>query len=139
MKVLIASSEAVPFVKSGGLGDVCGALPKALRGQGHDARLVLPRFWCVDSEKYQLKKLLAPMGVPMGNCTEWCEVYETEVDGVPVYFIEHENYFGRAGLYDDGKHEYPDNAARFGFFDSISCIFFNLEPALICFSLEMAS
>jgi len=121
MKVLIASSEAVPFVKSGGLGDVCGALPKALASQGHDARLVLPRFWCIDSEKYRLKKLISPMGVLMGTCTEWCEVYEAEVDGVTVYFIEHENYFGRAGLYDDGKNEYADNAARFGFF-SKACL-----------------
>ncbi len=119
-KILIATSEAVPFAKTGGLGDVCGALPKVLKQNGHDVRIVLPRYWSIDKNKYQLKKIISPMGVQMGTGTVWCEVLEGVLEGVPVYFIDHENYFGRAGIYDDGKREYPDNAERFGFFSKAS-------------------
>lgn len=115
LKILFAASEAVPFIKTGGLGDVCGALPKALKKLGHDVRLVLPRYWAISREAYDLKPLFT-MGVPMGGGTAWCHVLEGRSEGFPVYFIEHENYFGRAGIYDDGKWEHPDNAERFGFF-----------------------
>lgn len=115
-KILFAASEAVPFAKSGGLGDVTTALAKALRKMGYDARIVIPRYWSIGKEAYNLKKILSPMGVQMGNCIIWCEVYEGKVDGVPVYFIEHENYFGRAGIYDNGIRAYDDNGSRFGFF-----------------------
>lgn len=120
LKILFAASEAVPFVKTGGLGDVCGALPKILRKRGHDVRLVLPRYWVINREQYNLMPLFT-MGVATGMGTVWCHVLEGKSDGFPVYFIEHENYFGRAGLYDDGKWEYLDNPERFGFF-SRACI-----------------
>ena len=120
-KILFAASEAVPFIKTGGLGDVCGALPKILKKLGHDVRLVLPRYWSISKEKYGLKPVLGPMGVPTGNGVVWCQVFEGKSDGFPVYFIEHESYFGRAGLYDDGNWEFADNPERFGFF-SRACL-----------------
>ncbi len=116
LKILFVASEAVPFIKTGGLGDVCGALPKMLKKLGHDVRLVLPRYWAVNRDYYKLKPILGPMGVPTGTGTVWCEVLEGKSDGFPVYFIEHENFFGRAGIYDDGNREHSDNAERFGFF-----------------------
>ncbi|HTL46605.1 MAG TPA: glycogen synthase GlgA [Verrucomicrobiae bacterium] len=121
MKILFAASEAVPFSKTGGLGDVCGALPKALKKRGHDVRVILPRAWNIDKAKAGLKPVLSPMGVSMGQGTVWCSVLEGKVGDVPFYFVEHEGYFGRAGLYDDGKREYADNAERFGFF-SRACL-----------------
>ena len=121
LKILFAASEAVPFIKSGGLGDVCGALPKILKKLGHDVRLVLPRYWSISKEKYDLKPVLGPMGVSTGNGVMWCQVFEGKSDGFPVYFIEHESYFGRAGLYDDGNWEFADNPERFGFF-SRACL-----------------
>lgn len=133
-KILIAASEAVPFVKTGGMGDVCGALPKILKQLGHDVRLVMPRYWCISKEKYGLKPVLNSMGVPMGDRTVWCSVLEGRSDGVPVYFIDHENYFGRAGLYDDGKWEYYDNPERFGFFSKACfqlCRDLNFKPDVI--------
>ncbi|HPW64991.1 MAG TPA: glycogen/starch synthase, partial [Candidatus Omnitrophota bacterium] len=75
-KILFVTSEAVPFVKTGGLGDVCGALPKILKKLGHDVRLVLPRYWAVDRYANNLKTILAPMGVEMGGGTVWCEVLQ---------------------------------------------------------------
>ncbi len=119
LNILIAASEVVPFAKSGGLADVAGALPKALRALGHDVRVVMPRYYIVDKEKYNLTLLEGSLGVPMGSMGEaWCSVYEGVLPGsdVPVYFIEHEEFFGRKGLYDEEGVGYSDNDNRFIFF-----------------------
>ena len=116
LRILMAASEAVPYVKTGGLGDVCGALPKALNKLGHDARIVIPRHWAVDLSKYKHRKSVRSMCVHTGGGTIWCGVYEVEYDGVIAYLIDHDGYFGRAGVYDDGKKEYDDNPVRFAFF-----------------------
>ncbi len=120
LKILIAASEVDPFAKSGGLADVIGAVPKALHNLGHDVRVVMPRYYIVDKEKYKLKPLDGSLGVPMGTLGElWATVYEGVLPGsdVPIYFIEYDDFFGRAGLYesDDGE-AYEDNDNRFIFF-----------------------
>lgn len=133
-KILICASEAVPFVKSGGLADVCGALARTLKQLGHDVRLVLPRYWSVSRETFHLTSRISPMGVQMGHIGLWCEVLEGTFDGIPAYFIEHEKYFGRAGLYDDGRWEYRDNAERFSFFSKAvlqMCLDLNFQPDII--------
>jgi len=133
-KILFVSSEAAPFAKTGGLGDVCGALPKILRKMGHDVRLILPRYWSINHSYYDLVDEIGCMGVQMGNCVIWCKVFKGFLDTVPVYFIEHEGYFGRAGIYDDGYREYGDNAARFGFFTRACiqwCLDSNFRPDVI--------
>ncbi len=119
LNILIAASEVVPFAKSGGLADVAGALPKALSALGHDVRVVMPRYYIVDKEKYGLKPLEGSLGVPMGSMGEaWAGVYEGVLpdSDVPVYFIDHEGFFGRAGLYDEDGKGYGDNDNRFIFF-----------------------
>jgi len=119
MNILIAASEVVPFAKSGGLADVAGALPKALAALGHDVRVVMPRYYIVDKEKYALKPLEGSLGVPMGSMGQaWAGVLEGVLPGsdVPVYFIEHEGFFGRKGLYDEDGEGYGDNDNRFIFF-----------------------
>jgi starch synthase len=119
LHILLAASEVVPFAKSGGLADVSGALPKALRALGHDVRVVMPRYYIVDKDKYGLKPLEGSLGVPMGSMGEaWAAIYEGILPGsdVPVYFIEHEGFFGRKGLYDEDGQGYDDNDNRFIFF-----------------------
>ncbi|MCX6074301.1 MAG: glycogen synthase GlgA [Campylobacterales bacterium] len=119
LNILIAASEVVPFAKTGGLADVVGALPKALRALGHDVRVVMPRYYGVDREKYALTPLEGSLGVPMGTTGEvWCGVYEGKLPNsdVSIYFIEHEEFFGRAGLYEEGGFGYSDNDVRFIFF-----------------------
>lgn len=119
LNILIAASEVVPFAKSGGLADVVGALPKALRRLGHDIRIVMPRYYIVDIKKYDLKPLEGSLGVHMGSMGElWSAVFEGELPGsdVPVYFIDHEGFFGRKGLYDEDGKGYKDNDNRFIFF-----------------------
>lgn len=118
LKILIVASEVAPFAKTGGLADVAGALPKALKQMGHDVRVVMPRYYAVDKEYYGLHALDGALGVPMGHGHEaWALVLEGRVphSEVPVYFIEHEGYFGRSGLYDDGDDAYKDNPQRFIF------------------------
>ena len=113
LAILISASEAVPFAKSGGLADVVGSLPKYLQGAGHDVRLVMPRYYKIDREKYGLKVLPGVLVVPMGILgNEYCAVYEGTLpdSDIPVYFLEHEGYYGRGGLYDEGNIEFPDNA-----------------------------
>ncbi|WP_295053389.1 glycogen synthase GlgA [Sulfuricurvum sp.] len=119
LNILIAASEVVPFAKSGGLADVAGALPKALRSLGHDVRLVMPRYYIVDREKYALRLMEGGLGVPMGALGEvWGGVYEGVLPGtdIPVYFIDHEGFFGRGGLYEENGYSYIDNDSRFIFF-----------------------
>jgi starch synthase len=131
MKILMIASECVPFVKTGGLADVIGALPKALKALGHEVIVVLPYYGLIDGVHHGIKPFLSPMGVWMGNAEEWCSVHVTELpsgaaeqhsgaagnDGVPVYFIESQKYFSRLGLYHDADfYDYLDNPQRFGFF-----------------------
>ncbi len=119
LNILLAASEVVPFAKSGGLADVAGALPKALKALGHDVRVVMPRYYVVDKEKYNLQPLQGELGVPMGSMGEaWAGVYEGVLPNsdVPVYFIEHDGFFGRKGLYDENGEGYGDNDNRFIFF-----------------------
>lgn len=119
LNILIAASEVVPFAKTGGLADVTGALPKALRALGHDVRVVMPRYYIIDKQKYGLKPVDGSMGVPLGSIGEvWAGVYEGVLPGsdVPIYFIEHEAFFGREGLYDEQGTGYKDNDNRFIFF-----------------------
>lgn len=117
LKILIAASEVVPFAKTGGLADVVGALPKALRALGHEVIIVMPRYYVVDKSK--LKVLNGALGVDMGRDGEaWASVLEGLLPNsdIPIYFIEHEGYFGRKGLYSDGEDDYKDNPERFVFF-----------------------
>jgi starch synthase len=117
LKIAILASEAVPFAKSGGLADVAGALPKALRALGHDPIVILPRYSDIDGGKFNLRPFLSPLGVWMGNTEEWCAVQTTTHAGVPFYFIESNKYFDRSGLYHDEElDKYGDNGCRFGFF-----------------------
>ncbi|MCU0844973.1 MAG: glycogen synthase GlgA [Spirochaetes bacterium] len=117
MKIAFATSEAYPFAKTGGLADVSSALPAALARRGHDVRIIMPRYYAVDRERYGLRVVGGPLGVPLGGGEKWAAILESRhIPEVPVYFIEHEFYFGRDGLYDDGYSAYADNAERFIFF-----------------------
>lgn len=98
MKVCFIAAEAAPFVKVGGLGDVIGSLPKALRELGIDARVVLPLYSSIDRERFGLK-YSGYQFVDLGWRHLYCGIFETVVDGVPFYFIDNEQYFKREYLW----------------------------------------
>ena len=114
LRLLFVASECAPFAKTGGLGDVVAALPKALRRLGHDVRIVLPLYSSIDRAKHGITPE-SPSCVHMGQGEEsWISVQGTMLDGeVPVWFVEYERFFGRAGIYDHGGAEYSDNAFRY--------------------------
>ncbi|MCL5773455.1 MAG: glycogen synthase GlgA [Firmicutes bacterium] len=117
LKVLLASSEVVPFAKTGGLADVAGALPKALKKLGHDARIVLPKYKMIDDAKFGLKEI-ARIKVPLGEKEEEAVIKTAVVPGtdVKVYFIDNPSLYGRDALYQEKGVDYPDNHLRFAFF-----------------------
>ncbi len=116
LKILMISSEVVPYAKTGGLADVVGALPQVLQRLGHEVIVVMPKYGSIDVQKFGLRRHWDSMGVWMGNMQEWCAVDVADNDGVPTYFIEHNNFFARPGLYhDDNFNDYADNPRRFAF------------------------
>jgi len=116
LKIVMISSECVPFAKTGGLADVVGALPITLKTLGHEAIVVMPLYSAIHRDRYQLRQVLAPFGVWMGNCQQWCAVYQSEAAGFTTYFIEFQRYYDRFGYYHDAQMgDYLDNAERFGF------------------------
>ena len=119
MKVLFLASEAVSFAKTGGLADVAGALPQALKGLGLDVRLALPLYRTVRSGDFDIHSLEDVLEIPMGKqlLTAGIGEFRTE-DGVPVYFIEREDLYDRPHLYGNEKGDYYDNFERFAFFSS---------------------
>ncbi|KAA9006542.1 glycogen synthase GlgA [Paenibacillus spiritus] len=112
MKILFAAAEGHPFIKTGGLADVIGALPKALRAAGMDVRVILPKYKGIAEKYRQAMQPVAVTTVPVGWRNQYCGVEMLVHDGVPVYFIDNEYYFGRDGIYG-----YMDDGERFSFFN----------------------
>jgi starch synthase len=111
MRVLFAVSEAVPFIKSGGLADVAGSLPKELLRSGADVRVVLPKYEEIPSEWKSRMVTIKEFSVPLAWRKQYCGLQTLEHEGVTYYFIDNEYYFKRSGLYG-----YNDDAERFAFF-----------------------
>ena len=123
LSILFAASEAAPFAKEGGLGDVVGALPKYLARMGHDVRVVIPLYDSINRAKHDLHLLPGTLVVPMGIIGhQYCGVYEGRLPGtdVPIYFLDHEYYYGRTGIYQEDGEGYLDNDNRFVFLSKAS-------------------
>lgn len=116
MKVLIIAPEVTPFAKTGGLADVTGSLPGALKKRGHDVRIVMPYYRSIAESDFSAPRTGRRMTVLVEGRP--CEGYLRTLDhgGLPVHFIDNPFFFDRPGLYGDAAGDYPDNAARFGFF-----------------------
>lgn len=111
MKVLYASSEALPFAASGGLADVAGSLPQALRRRKIACRVVMPLYGTISDEMRASMKFITSIMVPVSWRRQYCGIYEAKAGGVIYYLIDNEYYFKRNsfyGHYDDGE--------RFAFF-----------------------
>ncbi len=116
LRVLLLASEAAPFAKTGGLADVAGALPRALTALGHDVRLMLPRYRGAADHARDLKTVVPQVRVPLGERTaEGALIEGRGPSGLPVYFLAHDHYYDRAGLYGTPDGDYWDNCERFVF------------------------
>ncbi|MCM2264541.1 MAG: glycogen synthase GlgA [Desulfuromonadales bacterium] len=113
LRILMVASEVAPFAKSGGLGDVLGSLPPALRALGHDVRVVLPWYRSVRTVAGNLRLQPKPLEVVLGGEVLSARVRRGDLDGVPVYFLDVPELFDRDGLYGEAGNDYADNARRF--------------------------
>jgi starch synthase len=104
MRIAFCCSEVVPFVKTGGLGDVCGALPLALEALDQQVEVFLPYYGVIDPTAHPIREIDGT----------WSTA--TIGKGVIVHFIRQEKYFGRDGIYGDATGDYPDNLERFQYF-----------------------
>ena len=111
MKVLYCTSEARPFVATGGLADVAGSLPQALRLRLIGCRVVLPLYEDIPQEMRDNMKFVTSLSVPVAWRRQYCGVFEARIGGVIYYLIDNQYYFKRKGLY--GHY---DDAERFAFF-----------------------
>ena len=111
MKILYATSEAVPFCKTGGLADVAGSLPKALAEQGAEVAVILPLYQRVKERFGGQLKFECYDYVNLAWRHSYCGLFSLERDGVTWYFLDNEQYFNRPDLYG-----YMDDGERFGFF-----------------------
>lgn len=111
MRVLFAASEANPFIKTGGLGDVIGALPRELKNLDIDARIIIPRYSNIRQDLLNDMVFIKSFNVPIGWRNQHCEVFEYTYDGVIYYFIGNDYYFNRNEIYG-----HLDDGERFAFF-----------------------
>ena len=111
LKVLFATSEAAPFAKSGGLGDVGGSLPSALSRGGCDISVIMPKYGSIPEKYKSQMRRIAQFYVPLAWRNVWCGIEKLTLDGVDYYFVDNEDYFKR-----DNYYGYFDDGERFAFF-----------------------
>ena len=110
MKVLYCTSEARPFAATGGLADVAGSLPQALRARLIGCRVVMPLYEEIPQNLRDTMKFITSLSVPVAWRRQYCGVFEARSGGVIYYLIDNQYYFKRKGLY--GHY---DDAERFAF------------------------
>lgn len=136
INILMVSAECAPFAKSGGLGDVAGALPQFLARAGHQVIVVMPLYALINRDKYAIRPAIEKLDVPYGTGLLSCAVYRSELPGgVQVYFLNHDDFYNRPGMYHDALfNDYADNPKRFGFLSKAAfqlCYLLNFRPDII--------
>lgn len=111
IRILMVAAEMSPYVKTGGLADVLGALPHALHAMGHDVRVVIPRYGLIDGNQFGIDVLCERIPVPIDDGVDYVTVEQTMSGAVPVWLMAHGAYFNR-----DGVSMYDDDDRRFVFF-----------------------
>ena len=118
MNILFASSEAVPFARTGGLADVSTSLPAALEHLGQNAVVVIPAYRSVFNCGLSPKDTGISFPVTVGEKKVTAKIWEDKIpeSNVTIYFIQQDNYFDRNELYNENGYDYSDNSERFIFF-----------------------
>jgi starch synthase len=121
-KIWYLASEVTPFAKTGGLGDVTGSLPKALKNKNQEIRLMMPKYVMINERKYILREVIRLKDIPVAinNITKLVNIKSAFLpeSKVQIYFVEIPEFFSRSGLYSDSvtSKDYDDNAIRFAYF-----------------------
>jgi len=124
IKIFFLSSEVAPYAKTGGLADVAGSLPGALKRLGADVSVGLPFYRAVKEGSFQRQVVFKGLEVPLADQTLVGNVHATETeDGVPIYLFEREDLFDRPNLYRTTDGDYYDNLERFAFFSRAALVF----------------
>ena len=118
VNIVFVSSEVTPFAKTGGLADVCGVLPSALARLGHNVSVIMPAYRQIADAHTPIESTGLPLCVPVGDKEVWGAILKSRLPNsdVPIYFMQHDHYFHRDGLYNSGGIDYQDNCERFVFF-----------------------
>jgi starch synthase len=111
MNVLFAAFEATPFIKTGGLGDVAGSLPSALKGRNCDIRVILPKLRQIPQKYRDKMQPLCTFQVPLGWRMQYCGIETLKLGKITYYFVDNEYYFFR-----DSAYGYGDDCERVAFF-----------------------
>lgn len=111
-RILFAASEGNPFIKTGGLADVVGALPKYLDKEKFDVRVFLPKYLCIPKDCRQKMKYITEIYTDMPRGKEYIGIYEAKVDGIVYYFIDNEHYFAGNSPY----HQIFEDVNKFAFY-----------------------
>ncbi len=120
MNIVFATSEMVPFAKTGGLADVCGSLPLALAKRGHKIKVFLPKYKMVDTKRFSLELIIESVSVLIGEKEVTAKVYGYDYqEGVQVLFVENDDFYFRDNLYGTPQGDYSDNDIRFIFFQKV--------------------
>ena len=130
MKIFFTASECVPFVKTGGLADVVGALAPVLANDGHDVRVLLPLYASIPEKYVEKMTHVCDFEVDLGWRKQYCGIEMLEQDGVKWYFMDNKYYFGRPYIYGMGGDEYE----RYGFFcrAALNCLpIIDFQPDVI--------
>jgi starch synthase len=109
--VLFIAAEAGPLLKTGGLGDVVGSLPKELQRQGLDVRVIIPKYGDIPNNWQEQMKYVTHITVPVAWRQQYCGLFEMVHEGITYYLIDNEFYFKRRGAYG-----FFDDGERFAFF-----------------------
>ncbi len=102
-KVAYIASECVPFIKTGGLADVVGTLPKIFDKKKYDVRIIIPNYMCIPNKFKQNMKFITNFQMDIGDHYQYVGIFYMEYEGVPVYFIDNEFYFSGQTPYGDTK------------------------------------
>ncbi len=118
MDLVFLTTEAVPFAKTGGLGDVCGALPATLQARGHRVSVIMPAFSSIRNAGLSIEQTDQSFAIPMRDRVIGARLLRSRLPGseVDVYFIDQPQYFDRPALYGDARGDYQDNCERFSFY-----------------------
>lgn len=110
-KILFVAAEGLPYIKSGGLADVIGSLPQAIKEKGYDVRVVMPLYSKIIQKFFDELKLECSYRVKVASFDQPVRIFSHNSNGVTFYFVEHQGYFER-----DGMYGYGDDGERFAFF-----------------------